>query len=97
MSNEEAKLISRNTHRRMSRQKRSKLLQAFEIMLLRLINIVAVAIFAAWSEYILFHRPVLKWILILAFAVVFTDLIKSIEKSVKKSPRNGHSDRDTDK
>lgn len=87
MSENEVKLLIRTTYRRMSRQRRAEAVRHIKVTLFWAVNIATILAFAMAVEYILFNRLVLKWILIFSFTVVFSDLMKSMEKDVKKSPR----------
>lgn len=58
-----------------------------------LYSVIAFGIIAA-VECALPHRIVLKWIIIFSFFVVSVPGVYKMEKKIKKSPRNGNSERD---
>lgn len=87
----------RKNERRMKREKRkvhTVFVTNIKVMALWLLYSVIVFGFIAAVECALPHRIVLKWIIIFCFFGVTAPGVYKMEKKIKKSPRNGNSERD---
>ncbi|WP_352400115.1 hypothetical protein [Anaerotignum sp.] len=93
-------ILNRNDRRRSRRVaerekniRRTWLLANIKMTLLWLLYLVVLFLFISMVESAIPHRIVLKWFIIFTFFGVSVTAVRDIEKKIKKSPRNGHSDR----
>lgn len=87
----------RKNERRMKQEKRKGyaiFVTNIKVVALWLLYSVIVFGFIAAVECALPHRILLKWIIIFSFFVVSVPGVYKMEKKIKKSPRNGNSERD---
>ncbi len=76
---------------------RNKYIRIAFIVLMWLFAVAINVIFIVAMESLLPHRIILKWAVIFSFTYVWVYQFDSVTQKLKKSPRNGHSKRDTEK
>lgn len=87
----------RKNERRMKQEKRkvhTVFVTNIKVVVLWLLYAVIVFGIIAAVECALPHRIVLKWIIIFSFFGVSAPGVYKMEKKIKKSPRNGNSEKD---